>query len=195
MSSKGRPLVDMGRSARGGVISAPVLWQNRSHHASAPPPSPPNPHLPALLHAPAPAALRLEAAHPPEPFARCLRWAPLAGAVVGAGGAAALALRVGSRPSARRRGRAGAPRHRADRRRTARGRAGRSGRRVRRRQRRASASSTSCATAGSAAMARWRSASRCCCGPPAWRLSPSAAARRSPPRHWWRPGRRRAASG
>ena len=35
--------------------------------------------------------LAIEAAHPPEPFGRCLRWAPLAGAVVGGGGAAVLA--------------------------------------------------------------------------------------------------------
>ncbi|RYB02862.1 adenosylcobinamide-GDP ribazoletransferase [Lichenibacterium ramalinae] len=35
--------------------------------------------------------LTVEAAHPPEPFARCLAWAPLAGAVVGACGAAVLA--------------------------------------------------------------------------------------------------------
>ena len=34
--------------------------------------------------------LAVEAAYPPEPFARCLRWAPLAGAVVGAGGGAVL---------------------------------------------------------------------------------------------------------
>ncbi|MGI3900864.1 MAG: adenosylcobinamide-GDP ribazoletransferase [Janthinobacterium lividum] len=36
--------------------------------------------------------LRLETDHAPQPFARCLRWAPLAGAVVGAGGAVALTL-------------------------------------------------------------------------------------------------------
>ena len=36
-------------------------------------------------------ALRAEMSHPPRPFARCLRWAPLAGAVVGLCGAAALA--------------------------------------------------------------------------------------------------------
>lgn len=34
--------------------------------------------------------LACEAAHPPDPFARCLAWAPLAGAVVGAGGALVL---------------------------------------------------------------------------------------------------------
>ncbi|WP_237480533.1 adenosylcobinamide-GDP ribazoletransferase [Lichenibacterium dinghuense] len=36
-------------------------------------------------------ALAVEAAHPPDPFARCLAWAPLAGAAVGLFGAAALA--------------------------------------------------------------------------------------------------------
>ncbi len=36
-----------------------------------------------------------EMSHPPEPFARCLRWAPLAGCVVGAFGAAALAGATG----------------------------------------------------------------------------------------------------
>ena len=36
-------------------------------------------------------SLACEADHPPAPFARCLAWAPLAGAVVGAGGALALA--------------------------------------------------------------------------------------------------------
>ncbi|RYC31668.1 adenosylcobinamide-GDP ribazoletransferase [Lichenibacterium minor] len=36
-------------------------------------------------------ALACEASHTPDPFARCLRWAPLAGLVVGAFGAAALA--------------------------------------------------------------------------------------------------------
>ena len=35
-------------------------------------------------------ALPAEMSHPPEPFARCLRWAPLAGCVVGGCGAAAL---------------------------------------------------------------------------------------------------------
>ena len=35
--------------------------------------------------------LAIEAAYPPEPFGRCLRWAPVAGAVVGAGGGAVLA--------------------------------------------------------------------------------------------------------
>ena len=39
-------------------------------------------------------ALAIEALHPPLPFARCLRWAPLAGIVVGLFGAAALAAAV-----------------------------------------------------------------------------------------------------
>ena len=36
--------------------------------------------------------LQLETDHAPQPFARCLRWAPLAGASVGAGGAVVLTL-------------------------------------------------------------------------------------------------------
>jgi adenosylcobinamide-GDP ribazoletransferase len=40
-------------------------------------------------------ALAAEAAFPPQPFARCLRWAPLAGLVVGLFGAAALAGAAG----------------------------------------------------------------------------------------------------
>ena len=46
-------------------------------------------------------SLAVEAVHPPEPFARCLRWAPMAGAVVGlvGGGVLAGAAAAGLPPS------------------------------------------------------------------------------------------------